>query len=382
MSEDKYRYTALRFLALTTPVYLSLYVILILIRSQGYDHFSDTHLLISIGHIFGLQSLHWLIVKKKQHVSRQYMTNMLWFMVYNNILLFSYWVCILESARSFIYILAPMSVVALFTITTMRQAVLYNAILAIALVCSSTLSVIDHGQPMHSVGLDWIYIGVFFIVSIWISNLAGLYHKNREELRNAVRNEKSSRNELEYTLKQLSQAHIQLEELSYTDALTQIYNRRYFDNAIERAWGAAIIAKQPLSVLMIDVDYFKDFNDEHGHQIGDECLQLVAETAAQCLGRQGDELCRYGGEEFVAILPTTAPHAAVSVAERIRAAIEMQSLRVEDKKLKVTVSIGAATLSDKNMIERIDTLINLADDALYDAKRRGRNCVVHSLDEI
>lgn len=376
--DKKYRRISMRFLALTTPVYLIFFVILVLIRSQGYDSFSDKDLLLGVAHVFGLQGLHWFVVYNKKEVNRDYMKNMLWFMVYNNILVFSYWVVILDHSRSFIYILAPMSVISLFSIASMKQAVLYNFVLALSLGVSATISVTDLNQPIEIAGLDWIYIMSYFIVSIWLSNLSELYSKNRKQLRDVIRSEKSSKKELEYTLKQLAQAHIQLEEVSYTDALTKIYNRRYFNQTIERAWGGAIISKQSLSLLMIDVDLFKKFNDDHGHQIGDKCLTEVAAVISRCLGRQGDEVCRYGGEEFVVILPTTNADAAISVAERIRVAISEHKIISEEEALEVTVSIGIATLSDHNVIERIDALIRLADEALYEAKEKGRNRTIHS----
>lgn len=376
--DKKYRRTSMRFLALTTPVYLGFFVILLLIRSMGYDQFSDQTLLIGVAHVFGLQGLHWFLVVNKKQVSRSYMINMLWFMVYNNVLVFSYWVTVLENTRSFIYILAPMSVISLFSLSSMKQAVLYNFILALSLSVAAAVSVVNSGHPALEAGLDWIYIAAYFVVSLWLSNLSDLYSKNREQLSAVIRSEKSSKKELEYTLKKLAQAHIQLEEVSYTDALTQIFNRRYFNQAIERAWGGAIIAKQSLSLLMIDVDLFKKFNDDYGHQVGDECLKGVAEVINQCLGRQGDEVCRYGGEEFVVILPTTNAEAAISVAERIRIGVAEHRLVSEDRILDVTVSIGISTLSDNNVIERIDTLISFADEALYQAKKKGRNCTIHS----
>lgn len=376
--DKKYRRISMSFLALTTPVYLGFFVILLLIRSLGYDQFTDETLLIGVAHVFGLQGLHWFLVVNKKEINQKYMANMLWFMVYNNVLVFSYWVSSLEYTRTFIYLLAPMSVISLFSLSSMRQAVLYNFILALSLGVSAVVGAINFKQPLYTVGLDWIYIAAYFVVSIWLSNLSELYSKNRERLRAVIRSEKTSKRELEYTLKKLAQAHVQLEEVSYTDALTQIFNRRYFNQAIERAWGGAIIAKQSLSLLMIDVDLFKKFNDDYGHQVGDECLKGVAGVIRQCLGRQGDEVCRYGGEEFVVILPTTNAISAISVAERIRIAVSEHRLVSEDRTLDVTISIGISTLSENTVIERIDTLISFADEALYQAKAKGRNCTVHS----
>ena len=173
----------MRFLALTTPVYLAFFVILMLIRSQGYDSFSDQELLIGVAHVFVLQGLHWLLLYSKKEVSRDYMKNMLWFMVYNNILIFSYWTMILEFSRSFIYILAPMSAIALFSIATMKQTILFNFVLVMSLGASAVFSVLDSQQSLVKVGLDWIYLMSYFIVSIWLANLSDMYGKNRKQLR-------------------------------------------------------------------------------------------------------------------------------------------------------------------------------------------------------
>jgi diguanylate cyclase (GGDEF)-like protein len=376
--DKKFRRISIRFLALTTPAYLGFFIILLLIRCMGYDQFSDEILLIGLVHVFGLQSLHWALLANKREVSRNYMVGMLWFMVYNNVLVFGYWVSVLENTRSFIYMLAPMSVISLFSLATMRQAVAYNFILALGLAISAIVGVMKFSQPFESVGLDWIYIGAYFIVSLWLSNLSDLYSKNREQLREVIHSEQSSKKELEYTLNKLAQVNVQLEEVSYTDALTQVFNRRYFDQAIDRVWGVAILAGQPLSLLMIDVDLFKNFNDKYGHQVGDECLKEVAGVISQCLGRQGDKVCRYGGEEFVVILQITNINAAVSVAKRIRIAVSELRIVNEGKMLDVTISIGISTVSKDNVIESIEALICLADDALYQAKGKGRNCTVHS----
>lgn len=376
----KYRKAALRFISMTTPVYLCLFIVLILLRSKGYDHFSDTALLISMGHIFILQTIHWLMIQSRKHVSREYMASLLWFMVYNNILLFCYWLVVLHDTRSFIYILAPMSVIALFSITDFRRALIYNVVLAISMSVSVGISTTLRDYSLHEAGLDWIYITSVLIIGIWLSYLADLYLKNRQKLHNAIKATKDSKSKLEYTLKQLYVAHEQLEKISCTDALTQVPNRRHFDNTIEYLWNVACSGEKPMSVLMIDVDHFKKFNDDHGHQIGDQCLQLVAENIRSCLGRQGDEISRYGGEEFAVILPDTSATAAVSVADRIRLCIESHPLVTEDKSLTVHVSIGISTLDPLSPLNDYDELICKADSALYQAKEQGRNRVVHNKD--
>lgn len=377
-ADNKHRKAALRFLSLTTPAYVALFIILILIRSLNYDYFSDHILLLSMAHIFGIQTILLLLVRSQAVITRAYIKGMLWFMVYDNIILFCYWLIVLTETRTFIYILAPMSTVALFSITSFRQAMLYNAVLCLAMAIAAALSDMINYQEIDQAGQDWVYISVYFIVSIWLSRTAAVHADNRSQLWQSIRVAEDAKKELEYTLKQLESANKELEKVSLTDALTQVHNRRYFDNSIEKSWSAALITQRALSVMMIDVDHFKSFNDEHGHQTGDACLQFIASSIATCLGRPDDEICRYGGEEFAVILPNTNAQAAISVAERIRVTIAENPFRHQKLTLTVHVSIGIATLSGGKVVERPETLTQLADKALYQAKANGRNQVVHA----
>jgi len=187
---------------------------------------------------------------------------------------------------------------------------------------------------------------------------------------------------VEIKLPQNNPSHQQLEELSVTDPLTEVHNRRYFDTYFRKAWSAALITEHPLSILMVDIDYFKKVNDDYGHQAGDQCLKTVAAVVAGCLNRRGDEVMRYGGEEFAVILPNSNEAEARIVAERIREAAAAQEIELEDQMIKVTLSIGIATLSRDSRVERQDILLSLADEALYQAKDQGRNLVIHFQDTL
>jgi diguanylate cyclase (GGDEF)-like protein len=173
----------------------------------------------------------------------------------------------------------------------------------------------------------------------------------------------------------LEAANARLTELSATDGLTGIANRRAFDAALTAEWGRAARDGTDLGLLVIDVDYFKAFNDHYGHPAGDECLRLVAALTARTLRRPPDTAARFGGEEFVALLPGTSALAAMEVAERVRCAI-MESGVLHQASVFgcVTVSIGAASLSPHPGSEA-QMLIDLADKALYRAKDSGRNTV-------
>lgn len=157
--------------------------------------------------------------------------------------------------------------------------------------------------------------------------------------------------------------------LSTTDGLTGLFNRRHLDDTMTKEFPRSERTRAPLSVIMCDIDHFKRFNDEHGHDQGDRVLQAVAATIREGL-RKYDVPCRYGGEEFLAILPSTASAGAAAVAERLRRDVETA---VVDG-LNVTISIGVATYPDVAVIGP-EQLIEAADEALYQSKRNGRNRV-------
>lgn len=174
-------------------------------------------------------------------------------------------------------------------------------------------------------------------------------------------------------LTQQKEAQLALEELVTRDGLTGMANRRTFDQTIHTEWRRAIREARTLSLLMIDVDHFKHYNDTYGHQQGDECLKLVAHTMAAEIQRASDLVARYGGEEFAVILPGISIHGAAVVAERIRAAIEkLQLPHAGTRARHVTASIGAATAL-ATLISTPADLISIADAALYRAKKAGRN---------
>jgi diguanylate cyclase len=155
-----------------------------------------------------------------------------------------------------------------------------------------------------------------------------------------------------------------------TDSLTGLSNRRAFDDELKRRLGEYQRKNTPCTLVLMDIDFFKKFNDTHGHQVGDEVLRQFAKTLA-AQSREMDVPCRYGGEEFAVILPATDAQNACRVAERIRAAIEDSTTVCNGKSLKVTCSLG---LSQFQAADDVAKLIRRADDALYTSKKAGRNC--------
>lgn len=173
-----------------------------------------------------------------------------------------------------------------------------------------------------------------------------------------------------------------LRNYALIDGLTGIANRRRFDEDIEIVWRESLRTVRPISMLMLDVDYFKLFNDRYGHQTGDSCLQSVATTIAASLQRPRDLVARYGGEEFACILPDTNSEGAVKVAEKILE--NVRALRIRHAASAVgdylSVSIGAVTKVPRTEIG-FEKLIEEADNQLYIAKERGRNQIAFSVIE-
>lgn len=167
-----------------------------------------------------------------------------------------------------------------------------------------------------------------------------------------------------------------LKEASIIDGLTKIYNRRYFDEMLEKEWGRSIRNVEPLTLIMLDIDGFKAFNDSYGHQKGDACLIQVAQTIKEILRRPSDVVCRYGGEEFVIILPETHQRGGIKIAEKIRKAILALKIahRASDVNDYVTCSLGVASVTPTKYMPP-EEIIRMADQALYTSKTLGRNCV-------
>lgn len=171
-------------------------------------------------------------------------------------------------------------------------------------------------------------------------------------------------------------AHRRLKQIATLDGLTCIPNRRYFDDTLTTEWKRCQRAGAPLSLLLIDIDYFKQFNDAYGHQAGDQCLKAVAAALNESLFRVEDSVARYGGEEFAAILPGTDAAGALAVAERMRASAS--ELRIPHKHgvdSFVSCSIGVAS-THPVAEQTAEQLLQAADHSLYEAKHAGRNRIV------
>lgn len=204
---------------------------------------------------------------------------------------------------------------------------------------------------------------------IWLVGLAGIYGTFRAIRRRAVERIKLT--------EKLRRINSRLEKYSYQDGLTQIANRRMFDALLKREWAAAKRNGYPLSLIMIDVDYFKGFNDGYGHHAGDICLSRIATTLNGVSRRTTDLLARYGGEEFVLLLPNTGEKQAERIANHCHRDVAAMNIPHDysDAADIVTISVGVTTtLPGKD--DDIAMLVEMADQMMYRAKNSGRNRVV------
>ena len=167
--------------------------------------------------------------------------------------------------------------------------------------------------------------------------------------------------------------HTELYRMAVVDPLTGAYNKRYFEERFKEEFSYSLRNRAPLSLLMIDIDWFKSVNDCYGHPAGDYVLTRVSEITASII-RKEDLLCRYGGEEFAVILKGTDSEGAWTLAERLRKMVDEAVFEFDGKKIHATVSIGVATLHGRNLVD-YEQMIKAADTLLYKSKNAGRNRV-------
>lgn len=184
---------------------------------------------------------------------------------------------------------------------------------------------------------------------------------------------------LRNALDKLEEAHGRLRDSSRRDGLTGLYNRSHFHDAFERMLVACNQERRPLSLLMVDLDYFKSINDEHGHLVGDDVLRTAAQRIGQALRPHDALLARFGGEEFVIVLPDTDLRAAVAVAEEVRRVLSAEACDSQHgPRVRISGSVGVHTVVP-GTVDDIDDALQVADQALYAAKANGRNCVRTSI---
>ena len=277
--------------------------------------------------------------------------------------------------------------------STIACAILSVSVIIQALISLQLMNATLVTDQVGSSAFIVMIISISFVISIELRQQRRLqavftqekYHlqpKQQTAETKALENQVHKRTlELETALHELSSAHETLKELNTVDVMTGIKNRTYFDTTFEQEWRRAIRQGHPISLMLLDVDHFKQVNDTHGHLIGDECLRAIALVIRSVLRRPADILARYGGEEFVILLPYVEIDNAMFLAEQIRAKIEESEIQLDSLVLRATVSVGVGSKPPTEG-ENHQDFIAAVDAALYRAKDAGRNNVQGALENM
>jgi len=273
-----------------------------------------------------------------------------------------------ESPKAQMYLIG-LAIIMLYTTSHLRTRfwVAFTSSVSVLVIYAVSIFQVEliNWEINLSIGLLLLATSVFTLY-----NLYGLEYEERLNYLLTLRHQRMQ--------SELKKANRLLERVSRVDALTQVANRRHFDQFITHVWERARRDGATVTVLMMDVDCFKAYNDHFGHPKGDQCLIAVGKAVYNSLRKPGDLLARYGGEEFIAVLSKADLAQGLAAAERVRQAV--MALRIEHPKSTVepwvTVSIGVATLQANLPQTSPQTLIAMADEALYQAKTEGRNRVV------
>ena len=230
---------------------------------------------------------------------------------------------------------------------------------------SQSISGVDHEADYRALTINGEYI--------WIRDVVHVVRKPDGEVDSLVgfMFDISERKKQEQELETLKK---QLEEYSYQDGLTGIANRRFFEDSYQREWLNAQREQQPLTIMLLDIDYFKQYNDYNGHILGDACLKQIAQILKKSVSRPRDLVARFGGEEFVLILPDTSQASAIEVVERILQSIRTADICHSSSPLdqRLSVSLGVKTIIPTQKNDKM-TFLNEVDQNLYLAKEQGRN---------
>jgi len=268
------------------------------------------------------------------------------------------------------YYWAAMNMVVLYPFILMNMDYRYAvacgiSVMTVFVVGASTVVMMSHGGFLTAIGV----LSIAFAVGI-----VGGYMLERFK-----RSDFLQRYLAQQVVHTLKRSNIKLESLSHMDPLTDIPNRRYFDSNFEKEWGRCRRNNLPITVLLVDIDRFKLYNDSYGHPAGDHVLRQVARTIKQALRRPSDFVARYGGEEFAVVLADTGEDGARETGNRILVDIRKlyisHDYREDQEAPYITVSIGAAT-EIPGADSDADELVEASDQALYEAKRAGRDQIV------
>lgn len=282
----------------------------------------------------------------------------------------------LSDGEIIIYVIAVVCVAVTPLYRPVNLLVSYFFIHVIFLILLPWFNISGEHLISNSINSTTIVIMSWVIASIRYKSRAEDY-LNRKELREKSGELKRLNQKLEETNRKLTEANHKLEILSQTDSLTGVKNRFVFDSILMEQWSKCKKNEKVLSLIMIDIDFFKAYNDGYGHQAGDFCLKQVAEVLFACMERDCDTLARYGGEEFAILLPEMDKEAAQKLAEKMRHSVEQKRIPHAFSSVLgvVTISLGVYTVIPSDEISKED-FVRAADMALYEAKKGHRNKVV------
>lgn len=283
---------------------------------------------------------------------------------------------LIDAPMNYLYIVG---VIPIQVFGIIAQRLNYRIMLSVSLLSSlSYLGVVLFDQrDLAGFGFDGyldLFVPVF--VTFWLI-LAGVGGYVNFVMESSYRKDFLNNRILSLEAEHLNYMMELLKKLSTTDVLTGLDNRREFDLDLQDKWQHNREQKSAISLLMIDVDFFKQYNDSYGHQMGDKCLQFVADSLTQNIDTDEHSCARYGGEEFIVILPDTSMDNAIQIAETIRQAVLGKEIEHNSSPFGVcSVSIGVSTCSSISPCENPDALLKRADMSLYKAKEKGRNLVI------
>lgn len=283
---------------------------------------------------------------------------------------------LIDTPMNYLYIVG---VIPIQVFGIIAQRLNYRVMIRVALLSSlSYLGVVLFDQrDISSFGFDG-YLDLFIPVfaTFWLI-LVGVGGYVNFVMESSYRKDFLNNHILSLEAERLNYMMELLKKLSTTDVLTGLDNRREFDLNLQDKWLHNREQKSAISLLMIDVDFFKQYNDSYGHQMGDRCLQIIAESLTQHIDIDGHSCARYGGEEFIVILPNTDMNKAKQIAETIRQAVLEKEIEHNSSPFGVcSVSIGVSTCSSVSPCENPSALLKKADMSLYKAKEQGRNLII------
>jgi len=180
--------------------------------------------------------------------------------------------------------------------------------------------------------------------------------------------------ELSLALEQLADANMRLRESNQRDALTGLYNRRHFREVFEQMLRQTTERRQPLGIILLDLDFFKKINDTYGHLVGDDCLRSLSKTITMTMTGYNAIVARFGGEEFVTVIPNVTAEKLALIAEELRSRIEKETIHIGSQNITITASLGIFSITESRHVTP-DQALHQADEALYMSKNNGRNRV-------